>query len=86
MDVSLDPDLASVASDAPLPDQLRHQTTLAKFGELALKSDDLDEILTEACRLAGEALGTHLAKVVELQPDGLTMIVRSNLSSQPKPP
>ena len=37
---------------------LRQQTTLARFGELALRSDDLDEILTEACRLAGEALGT----------------------------
>ena len=33
------------------PDQLlRQQTALAKFGELALKSDDLGEILTEACR------------------------------------
>ena len=32
---------------------LRQQTILAKFGELALKSDDLDEILTEACRLVG---------------------------------
>lgn len=35
---------------------LRQQTVLAKFGQLALKSDDLDEILTEACRLVGEAL------------------------------
>ena len=43
-------------------DLLRHQTTLARFGELALRSNDLDEILTEACRLAGEALGTDLAK------------------------
>jgi len=28
-------------------DLLRHETILAKFGELALKSDDLDEILTD---------------------------------------
>jgi hypothetical protein len=42
---------------------------LARFGELALRSNDLDEILTEACRLAWEALGTDLAKVVELQQD-----------------
>lgn len=54
-------------------DLLRHQTTLARFGELALRSNDLDEILTEACRLAGEALGTDLAKVVELQEDGKTL-------------
>ncbi len=49
---------------------LRQQTALARFGELALRSDDLDEILTEACRLVGEALGTDLAKVMELQEDG----------------
>ena len=58
-------------------DLLRHQTTLARFGELALRSNDLDEILTEACRLAGDALGTDLAKVVELQDDGKTLVVHS---------
>ncbi len=51
---------------------LRQQTILAQFGELALRSDSLDEILTEACRLVGVAFGTDLAKVVELQPDGKT--------------
>jgi len=59
--------------------QLRQQTALAQFGELALHSDDLDEILTEACRLVGEALGTDFAKVVELQPDGNTLLVRAGV-------
>ncbi len=45
---------------------LRQQTVLARFGELALRSDDLDEILNEACRLVGEGLGTDLAKVMKL--------------------
>jgi signal transduction histidine kinase len=63
-------------------DQLRQQTTLARFGELALRCDDLDEILTEACRLAGEALGTHLAKVVELQADGKNLLVRAGVGWQ----
>lgn len=58
---------------------LRQQTILAKFGELALKSDDLDEILTEACRLVGEALGTDLAKIVALQEDGHTLLVRAGV-------
>ena len=53
---------------------LRQQTILARFGELALRSKDLDEILNEACRLVGEALGTDLAKVVELQEDGETLL------------
>jgi signal transduction histidine kinase/CheY-like chemotaxis protein len=62
---------------------LRQQTVLAKFGELALRSDDLDEILTEACRLAGDALGTDLAKVVELQGDGKTLLVRAGVGWNP---
>jgi len=62
---------------------LRHELTLVKFGELALKSDDLDEILTEACRLVGDALGTDLAKVMELQADGETLIVRAGVGWMP---
>ncbi len=62
---------------------LKLQTVFARFGELALKSDDLDQILTEACRLAGEALGTDLAKVVQLQKDGETMLVRAGVGWAP---
>jgi PAS domain S-box-containing protein len=62
---------------------LRQQTVLARFGELALRSDNLDEILTEACRLAGEALRTDLAKVVQLQDDGETLLVRAGVGWKP---
>ena len=62
---------------------LRQQTVLARFGELALKSIDLDEILTEACRLVGQALGTDLAKVVELQEGGETLLVRAGVGWKP---
>ncbi|MES2968384.1 MAG: histidine kinase dimerization/phosphoacceptor domain -containing protein [Pseudomonadota bacterium] len=65
--------------DPDHPQRLRQQTILAKFGELALQSEDLDEILTEACRLVGQALGTDLAKVVELQSDGKTLLVRAGV-------
>ncbi|WP_126174628.1 putative bifunctional diguanylate cyclase/phosphodiesterase [Altericroceibacterium xinjiangense] len=58
---------------------LRQQEVLAKFGELALRSDSLDEILTEACRLVGEALGTDLAKVMELSEDGISLLVRAGV-------
>ena len=58
---------------------LRQQIALAKFGELALRSDSADEILTEACRLVGGALGTDLAKVMELQADGETLLVRAGV-------
>ncbi|WP_165982413.1 GAF domain-containing protein [Dankookia rubra] len=69
------------------PDQLRHhsaqQSALARFGQQALGSEGLDEILTEACRLVGEALGTGLAKVMEIQPDGETLLVRAGVGWPP---
>jgi len=40
----------------------RREQVLADFGEFALRSQDLDSTLTEACRLVGEALGTGRAK------------------------
>jgi signal transduction histidine kinase len=62
---------------------LRHQAVLSRFGELALRSDNLDEILTEACRLIGEALNTDLAKVMELLEDGQTLLVRAGVGWNP---
>jgi PAS domain S-box-containing protein len=62
---------------------LRQQNVLAQFGERALKYDDLDELLHEACRLVGDALGTDLAKVMELQSDGVTLAVRAGVGWQP---
>jgi signal transduction histidine kinase/ActR/RegA family two-component response regulator len=63
--------------------RLRQLTTRAEFGELALRSEDLDEVLTEACRLVGRALGTDLAKVMELQEDGKTLRVRAGVGWKP---
>ena len=62
---------------------LRQQAVLARFGELALRSDSLDETLTEACRLVGDALGTDLAKVMELQADGTSLSVRAGAGWKP---
>jgi two-component sensor histidine kinase len=63
--------------------QLAQQTVLARFGELALRSDDLQEILQDACRLVAEGLGTGLAKVMELQHDGRTLLVRAGVGWRP---
>jgi PAS domain S-box-containing protein len=62
---------------------LRQQGALARFGELALRSNDLDEVLHEACRLVSEALGTDLAKVLERQEDDATLLVRAGIGWQP---
>lgn len=62
---------------------LAQQTALARFGELALHSEDLQAILHDACRLVAEGLGTGLAKVLELQPDGRTLLVRAGVGWKP---
>ncbi|WP_439599027.1 sensor histidine kinase [Falsiroseomonas sp.] len=62
---------------------LAQQAALARFGEYALMSEDLDRILHEACRLVAEALGTDLAKVVALEPDGQTLRVRAGIGWSP---
>ena len=45
---------------------MQRQQVFADFGELAIRSTNLDQILTEACRLVGEALGTGRAKILEV--------------------
>jgi signal transduction histidine kinase len=62
---------------------LLQQATLANFGEFALRADDLDKVLHEACRLLGDALHTDLAKVMELQEDGITLLVRAGVGWPP---
>ena len=69
-----------------MPDReqmMARQRVLADFGDLALRSDDLDEVLTEACRLVGEALGTDLAKILEIEPDRRCLLVRAGVGWRP---
>ncbi len=62
---------------------IERQGVLAKFGEFALRCGDLQEVLDEACRLVGEALGTDLSKVLEVQPDGQSVLVRAGVGWRP---
>jgi PAS domain S-box-containing protein len=61
----------------------KRQQVLADFGEFTLRSENLDEVLTEACRLVGEALGTGRAKVLEIQEDGQCLLVRAGVGWDP---
>ena len=58
---------------------LQRQQVLADFGELAIRSQNLDEILMEACRLVSEALDTDCAKVLEIQEDRRELLVRAGV-------
>jgi two-component sensor histidine kinase len=56
---------------------------LARFGEFALKSEDLDAILTEACQLVCEGLGTEFAKVMEFDHDRDGLLMRAGVGWRP---
>lgn len=58
---------------------LRRQQVLAMFGDFILDSEDLQEILTEGCRLIGEALGTDLAKILEIDRRSNRALVRAGV-------
>ncbi|MGA1835176.1 PAS domain-containing protein [Rhizobium wenxiniae] len=60
------------------------QRALANFGDFVLDHDDLDEILTEGCRLVAKALGADLAKVVEIDRSDNTGLIRAGVGWNPK--
>jgi PAS domain S-box-containing protein len=62
---------------------IARQDALANFGDLALRSNDLQAILTEGCRLIGGALGADLAKIMEIEPDRNTALVRAGVGWRP---
>jgi PAS domain S-box-containing protein len=66
-----------------LEQMVKRQRVLADFGDFALRSDILDEVLTAACRLVGEALGTTRAKILEIQEGGDFLLVRAGVGWNP---
>ncbi len=62
---------------------LRRQKVLADFGDFALRSDNLVEVLTEACRLVSEALGTGMAKVLEVDGEAERLQVKAGVGWRP---
>lgn len=62
---------------------VKRQRVLADFGEAALRNEDLDAVLAEACRLVSEALGTELAKVLEIDHEKGELLVRAGVGWNP---
>ncbi|EJB02159.1 PAS domain S-box [Rhizobium leguminosarum bv. trifolii WSM597] len=62
---------------------IKRQQLLADFGEFALRSDDLDQVLREACRLVSDAVETRRSKVLEIQGGGEKLRVRAAVGWQP---
>jgi two-component sensor histidine kinase len=65
-------------------EKLRRQTVaLSRFGDHALRTHDLQPLLQEATELVSHATGIELVKVLELLPDGDTMLVRAGVGWKP---
>jgi len=65
-------------------EKLRKQgATLADFGERALESSNIGELLQEATQRVSEAVEVDLVKVLELLPDGRNLLVRAGVNWNP---
>lgn len=62
---------------------MKRQQVLADFGEFVLRSENLDEVLTEACRPVAEACGITRAKILEIQEHGQALFVRAGVGWDP---
>jgi two-component sensor histidine kinase len=73
-----------VPGNSDEPDKLRKQVaTLAEFGKSALRVSDVGALLQEATRLVSDAIEVDLVKVLEVLPDGETMLVRAGVNWAP---
>ncbi len=59
------------------------QRALSEFGDFVLHHDDLDEILSEGCRLVAAALGADLAKVIEIDRETNSGLIRAGVGWKP---
>lgn len=59
--------------------KLRQRELLADLGACALKAEDLDGLLTEACRLVATGMDVRMAKVLEYLPGENCLLVRAGI-------
>jgi PAS domain S-box-containing protein len=67
-----------------LEHMVRRQRVLADFGAFALHSEDIGQVLTEACRLVATAMGTGRALILEIEPDDRHLLVRAGAGWPPE--
>ncbi|NKM22454.1 GAF domain-containing protein [Rhizobium laguerreae] len=85
LEIQQDPPPSPDRKAAPkeLAYRLRQQRIAADFGYFALKTEDLDELLQEATRLAAEGLDTSLAKYLRHLGDGSGFLVAAGVGWGP---
>ncbi len=75
-----------VSPHAPVAElalRLRQQELVAGFGRFALRQDELQPVLDEACRIAARGLETSFAKVLEHLPAEGALLIRAGVGWRP---
>src|SRR5215210_7582959 len=81
--------ISAAAADPPddspreLRVRVRQGELIGEFSRLALSGADPDALLGAAARLAAEGLGAPLAKVLQHEPEGDTLLVRAGVGWRP---
>jgi two-component sensor histidine kinase len=57
----------------------RQRAGLAYIGACALRTENLDELLNEACRIVATGLGTRFCKILEFRPETSDLLVRAGV-------
>lgn len=74
---------AAIRSKRDAERRVRQQTAIARLGQLALATRDIGELLDDFTRTVAETLESEFTKVLELSPDGRTLLLRSGVGWRP---
>ena len=72
-----------LAAHEDLARRLAQQELVAAFGLFALRTLDLDQVLTQACEVAAHGLGARFAKVLEFRPASQDFLLRNGVGWRP---
>jgi diguanylate cyclase (GGDEF)-like protein/PAS domain S-box-containing protein len=72
------------AAERALHRKARQQELIATFGRLALASKDLDELHAQAVMCARDGTEAPFAKVLQLAPDGRSLVMKAGLGWAPE--
>ncbi|WP_170864916.1 PAS domain S-box protein [Halogranum amylolyticum] len=68
-----------IRREEELSARIRQQTVTAELGQLVLEGDDIDTLFDEAVEVVAETLGADYCKVLDLQPSGEELLLRSGV-------
>ena len=66
-------------AEKEIRDNARQQSVIAAFGQRALASTGLDEVLERAALAVGEGLDVGFCKILQLTPDGQALVAKAGL-------